>query len=95
MHTLTDTRTVSAHVTRPMLNAGEVDLRGFKPVVDGFAIHALKRDAIRAARAAGLPASEVAPAFNRFCRCWLVGRALDAHTFRALGADGFVHLRFA
>lgn len=72
-----------------------LDIRGYHPVEHGFTIYARKADAERAALAAGWRKSDVTRASNRFWTGWVIGQQVGHDTFRLLGPDGPVDLKYA
>lgn len=73
-----------------------LNLTGHHPCAGdlGFRIFALKRDAIRWAKAMGWRPGDVIPARNRWSDCFVVGQQITSNTFRVLGDNGPVDLAF-
>ncbi len=79
---------------KPMFKKGKLDLTPFHLRSVGGAMFAKKSDAVQFAKKKGWRTKDITPAFNRFNEFYVIGQQIDPTTFRVLGPQGHVDLKF-
>ncbi|NIT79663.1 MAG: hypothetical protein GWN58_33435 [Anaerolineae bacterium] len=79
---------------KPMFKKGKLNLTPFHLRSVGGAMFAKKSDAVQFAKKKGWKTKDITPAFNRFNEFYVVGQQIDPTTFRVLGPQGHVDLKF-
>jgi len=83
-----------SNTDKPMFKKGKLDLTPFHLRDVGGAMFAKKSDAVQFAKKKGWRVQDVTQAFNRFNEFYVVGQQIDAKTYRVLGPQGHVDLKF-